>query len=214
MEEQRNEELAGEELDGAAGQWSDPLTDKQRRFVEEYCVDFNGTQAAIRAGYSDHEPSAATIGWRLLRNAIIKAAIEARLARLTMSTEEAAVRLTRYGRGTLEPFLNDAGLIDLRSEAARRARGLLKKVKQTVRVERNDGEAAAEVISTEIELVDPKDAIDKMLQYHGKYIKKVELAGPDGGAIPLEDVTQLSDEELRRRIGELEARVIPPAAGA
>jgi phage terminase small subunit len=29
------------------------LTDKQRRFVDEYLVDLNATQAAIRAGYSD-----------------------------------------------------------------------------------------------------------------------------------------------------------------
>ena len=29
-----------------------PLTPKRQKFVEEYCVDFNGTQAAIRAGYS------------------------------------------------------------------------------------------------------------------------------------------------------------------
>lgn len=29
-----------------------PLTPKRQRFVEEYCVDFNGTQAAIRAGYA------------------------------------------------------------------------------------------------------------------------------------------------------------------
>ncbi len=28
------------------------LTDKQQRFVEEYLVDLNGTEAAIRAGYS------------------------------------------------------------------------------------------------------------------------------------------------------------------
>lgn len=28
------------------------LTNKQKRFCEEYLVDFNGTQAAIRAGYS------------------------------------------------------------------------------------------------------------------------------------------------------------------
>jgi len=28
------------------------VTPKQRRFVEEYAVDHNGTQAAIRAGYS------------------------------------------------------------------------------------------------------------------------------------------------------------------
>lgn len=30
-----------------------PLTDKQARFVEEYLIDLNATQAAIRAGYSD-----------------------------------------------------------------------------------------------------------------------------------------------------------------
>lgn len=29
-----------------------PLTPKQQRFVEEYLVDLNATQAAIRAGYS------------------------------------------------------------------------------------------------------------------------------------------------------------------
>lgn len=28
------------------------LNDKQKRFCEEYVIDFNGTQAAIRAGYS------------------------------------------------------------------------------------------------------------------------------------------------------------------
>lgn len=28
------------------------LSDKRERFCQEYCIDFNGTQAAIRAGYS------------------------------------------------------------------------------------------------------------------------------------------------------------------
>ena len=30
----------------------DKLPAKRQRFVDEYCIDFNGTQAAIRAGYS------------------------------------------------------------------------------------------------------------------------------------------------------------------
>ena len=30
-----------------------PLTDKQQRFVQEYTLDLNATQAAIRAGYSE-----------------------------------------------------------------------------------------------------------------------------------------------------------------
>lgn len=40
-----------EELD-RYGRGLDHLTGKQRLFVEEYTIDWNGTQAAIRAGYS------------------------------------------------------------------------------------------------------------------------------------------------------------------
>lgn len=29
------------------------LTDKQKRFCEEYVIDLNATQSAIRAGYSE-----------------------------------------------------------------------------------------------------------------------------------------------------------------
>lgn len=44
----------------------DKLTDKQRQFCHEYIVDFNATQAAIRAGYS--EKTAYSHGQRLLKN--------------------------------------------------------------------------------------------------------------------------------------------------
>lgn len=49
------------------------LTPKQQRFVEEYLVDLNGKQAAIRAGYS---PNCAEVtASRLLRNAKVAAAV-------------------------------------------------------------------------------------------------------------------------------------------
>lgn len=51
-----------------------PLTAKQQRFVEEYCVDWNATQAAIRAGYS--EKTAALIGHENLRKPNVAAAIQ------------------------------------------------------------------------------------------------------------------------------------------
>lgn len=51
------------------------LTPKQRRFVEEYLVDLNATQAAIRAGYSAR--SADVTGSRLLANAKISTAVQA-----------------------------------------------------------------------------------------------------------------------------------------
>ena len=51
------------------------LTPKQRRFVDEYLIDLNATQAAIRAGYS--EKTANEQGARLLVNVSILTAIQA-----------------------------------------------------------------------------------------------------------------------------------------
>ena len=50
------------------------LTDKQKRFVEEYLVDLNATQAAIRAGYS--EQTSYSIGQRLLKKVEVQEAIQ------------------------------------------------------------------------------------------------------------------------------------------
>lgn len=52
------------------------LTPKQARFVNEYLVDLNATQAVLRAGYRMSEKSAATQGNRLLRNVEIQRAIQ------------------------------------------------------------------------------------------------------------------------------------------
>lgn len=49
------------------------LTDKQKRFIDEYLVDCNGTQAAIRAGYSPktaNEQSVKLLSMRHIREAI------------------------------------------------------------------------------------------------------------------------------------------------
>jgi phage terminase small subunit len=61
------------------------LTDKQRRFVDEYLIDINATQAAIRAGYA--KSGARTEGARLLANADISAAVEKRLARVAKKAD-------------------------------------------------------------------------------------------------------------------------------
>ena len=50
------------------------LTPKQERFVAEYMVDLNATQAAIRAGYSPK--TAFSIGVENLKKPLIQAAIQ------------------------------------------------------------------------------------------------------------------------------------------
>jgi len=61
------------------------LTPKQSRFIEEYLVDLNATQAAIRAGYS--EKTAKSIGQENLTKPYIEAAIEKARADLSERTE-------------------------------------------------------------------------------------------------------------------------------
>lgn len=58
------------------------LNDKQKRFVYEYSLDLNATQAAIRAGYSKH--TAQEQSSRLLSNVMVKAEIE----RMRIATEK------------------------------------------------------------------------------------------------------------------------------
>jgi phage terminase small subunit len=57
------------------------LTSKQQRFVEEYCVDLNATQAAIRAGYSPK--TAYAIGSENLTKPEVRAALQAAQAKVT-----------------------------------------------------------------------------------------------------------------------------------
>ena len=56
------------------------MTAKQKRFCEEYLVDCNATQAAIRTGYS--KKTARAVGQRLLTNVDIKKYIEQQLQKL------------------------------------------------------------------------------------------------------------------------------------
>ena len=61
------------------------ITPKQQRFVTEYLIDLNATQAAIRAGYS--RKTAQQQGSRLLTNVVVKRAIAAQQDRQLKSVE-------------------------------------------------------------------------------------------------------------------------------
>lgn len=61
------------------------LTAKQQSFVEEYLIDLNATQAAIRAGYS--AKTANEIGAENLAKPSIRAAVDAALLERTQKTK-------------------------------------------------------------------------------------------------------------------------------
>jgi phage terminase small subunit len=60
------------------------LTEKQKQFVEEYLIDLNATQAAIRAGYS--AKTADQQGSRMLTNVKVQQAIAERMAERSKRT--------------------------------------------------------------------------------------------------------------------------------
>lgn len=73
---------------------------KQQRFVDEYIISGNATQAAIKAGYSKR--SAYSVGQENLRKPVIKAAIDKRNAEIesekTADMTEVMEYLTCRGR--------------------------------------------------------------------------------------------------------------------
>lgn len=77
------------------------MTEKQKRFCDEYIIDCNGTQAAIRAGYS--EKTANRIAAENLSKLDIKQYIEERLEQLrsekTADAKEVMEYLTSVMRG-------------------------------------------------------------------------------------------------------------------
>lgn len=81
------------------------LTPKQQRFVEEYLIDLNATQAAIRAGYS--EKNADKIGSQLLGKTRIAASIRDAQEKRTRRTEITADYVLTTIRETVEALLND-----------------------------------------------------------------------------------------------------------
>lgn len=116
------------------------LTPKQAAFVNEYLVDLNATQAAIRAGYS--EASAEQQGSRLLSNGKValhvQAALDARAERTQVTADMVAAELARIAFSDLRDVAtwgaDTLALIDsseLSEDAARSLREVVATTSQT-----------------------------------------------------------------------------------
>ena len=85
-------------------QVKDNMTDKQKKFADEYLIDTNATQAAIRAGYS--EKTAYSQGQRLLKNDEVKTYIDEQLDKISdeniADAKEVMEYLTSVMRGEVD----------------------------------------------------------------------------------------------------------------
>lgn len=83
---------------------SEEMTAKQKRFADEYLIDTNATQAAIRAGYS--QKTAYSQGERLLKNVEVQNYIAEQMSSLqdkaVATADEVIKYLTSVLRGETE----------------------------------------------------------------------------------------------------------------
>jgi phage terminase small subunit len=168
------------------------LTPKQKRFCQEYIIDFNGTQAAIRAGYS--KKTAKELASQLLTKLNIQTEIQG-LANII--TDKALVTTEEIVREYKKlAFTDSADLFDFKVEM--------------VSVINDDGEveekpvtkpflkdykdippealaAISEIRETNqgiaIKLHSKQAALDSLSKYQGIFTDKHEITGKDGGPI-------------------------------
>lgn len=171
------------------------LTPKQQRFVEEYLVDLNATQASIRAGYS--AKTAEQQGPRLLGNVGVATAIQKGKVELRQTTGVTVERVIQeYARiAFLDPasvFKTDGTLYSIpeMDEDTRRAIGGMD-------ISTIGGSESVEVLK-KIKLIDKKGALDSLGKHLGMFIDRVEVTNL---------VKDLSDAELDARITALESKV-------
>lgn len=84
------------------------LNPKQKRFAQEYVVDMNGTQAAIRAGYS--KKTAGQIAERMLKKVevreLVQAAVQKRDQRVEISQDRILLELERVAFGDVRSVVS------------------------------------------------------------------------------------------------------------
>lgn len=192
-----------------------PLTPKQQRFVEEYLVDLNATQAAIRAGYSAR--NADKLGPRLVGQSRVAEALAIALAAQRTTTEmreeEVAAEIRVLSRSDVRHFcVDDSGTLTLAPGAPDDAWRAVSSVKHKIRSFTDKAGNTTTERSIEYRLWDKNAALEKAakrLRYYPP--ERVELTGKDGG--PLEvagvDVAHASPEELAAAASALAAALLP-----
>lgn len=155
------------------------LRPKQKMFVEEYLVDLNATQAAIRAGYS--AKTASSIGEQNLRKLDIQTAIQeamkARQERTGVTQDRVIAELARIAfgdqRSVMEWGPSGVKLRDSKSLTDDQA-AMVAEVSESVTA--NGG-------TLKLKTHDKVGALKLLGEHLGMFKQKMEVTGQDGGPV-------------------------------
>ena len=166
------------------------LTAKQARFVEEYLIDLNATQAAIRAGYSPK--TAAEIGYENLNKPHIRARVDKELAERSKRTginQDRVIReLARLA------FVNPIDVINtnnatINPNATEDDTAAILSVKvKTMSTDNGD------MVEREVRMADKLKALDLLGKHLGMFTDKLKIEGNMGVQI-IDDIGCGEDED-------------------
>lgn len=168
------------------------LTAKQQRFVEEYMIDLNATQAAIRSGYSAN--TAMEQGYQLLQKTSVQEAIqkamEARSKRTQITADRVLEEYAKIGFSNITDYLkvNDRQVeTDTGTETYQ-----VVEIFGTDGIEKEKLAAVSEIKQTKegiaLKLHDKKGALDSIARHLGMFVDKQQVE--HSGAITIEKLLE------------------------
>ena len=165
------------------------ITDRMKKFVDEYLIDFNATQAAIRAGYSPdtaNEQGSQLLARPDIRELVAEGQKEV-MERTQTFQDNAVAELKIVGFSDLADFLTvkDGGIVEQKSfdQLTKEQTKCIKKIKQTVRTSHSsDGSILHQTATLEIELHDKLKALELLGRHLGMFNDSLRLEG----ALPLQ----------------------------
>lgn len=158
----------------------DGLDARERSFVREYPVDFNATNAALRAKYGNGNTASAKVqGVRLMQDPRI---LEALIALLETRAERANIEagalleeLSVVAFSNIAHYeIDDYGNVALAAGAPEKAIRAVSKIKKRVRhIKHKEKEVPDEVIyETEISLWNKNEAVNMAMKHRGMFIER------------------------------------------
>lgn len=152
--------------------------DKQRRFVDEYLVDLNATQAAVRAGYAPR--SAQQQSSRLLNKSSIKDAVSRAMAERSRRTGIEADRVLRELARVA--FLNPSDVVDFDTGTVKQSAAPDDLAAITsCKVKTSSFGESGESVEREIRLADKLKALDMLCRHLGLYADGKGFTPPGSG---------------------------------
>lgn len=198
------------------------LNPKQQRFVDEYLVDLNATQAAIRAGYS--RKTAGSVGFENLQKPEIASAIQAGREKLAEQVQFAAADVLRHWIDIATADPND--LIQYRRLACRDCKtevalGAEREPDRACTTCGGRGEGRVHVEDSrklkgrarrlyagvklgkdglQVLMRDQDAALVNIAKHLGMFVDKQQITGPGGGPLQHVAMTQAEFEQVARSV--------------